>query len=542
MPTEKPFHLKAETSTVAELVTQVKRGLIRIPAFQRPLRWEAKDVKLFFDSLYQGYPIGSFLMRKAPAEASLLYYGSVQISAPSTNSAWWVVDGQQRLTALVVGLGRKEEMPKTSEDPWVLYFDAKEKQWCLPPKYGDIPSTWIPVNQLLDASALSEWVFHWKHQTDSSLRQSVFDAGTRIRQYTIPLYIIETEDEIRLRDIFYRVNDAGKKMRWEDIHDALFGRNADEPSTLKELADHLQSLHVGRPSEEQLLSALLSFKGLDATRSIAEHYRQDPASLRNTVADALPALKQVLTFLKTRAEIPHIRLLPRSLPFFVLTKFFGFYPEPNERTLQLLVRWTWRTLLTIKSVNERTYLRHSLKAIEGKEYEETMQRLLRIIPQKPKKSFVLPPQFDARAADNRIALVVLNSLRPLDLETAKRIDTADMIEKYDRKAFRKIISANLGVDDKASNRLLLPPTMRGVQEKIEKLCEAYPSNAQLLLSHCIDNEAAEHLLQKRFDDFLLCREKRLLKEMDSFAQRLAAWDKNDRPSIQHILRHTRTEE
>ena len=536
------LHLQAETLTVEGLIRQVKRGLIRVPDFQRPLRWESEDVKLFFDSIYQGYPVGSFLMRQAYASASVIRYGSVKVDAPESNSALWVVDGQQRLTALTVGLARDEEIPTTPDDPWVLYFDAKEQIFHVPPRSGIFPSTWVPITQLLDASTLSEWVFNWKHAKDSELRKSVFEAGARIRQYEIPLYVVETGDEKLLRDIFYRINDSGKRMKWEDIHDALFGRKSDEPSTLSGLADELKALGVGRPSEDQLLSAIIAFKGLDATRSISEHYRRDPEILRDAVSDALPALRQVLIFLKTHAEIPHLRLLPRSLPFFVLTKFFGLYPEPNRRTINLLVRWTWRTLLGIKSVDERTLLRHSLDAIKGDEAERTMQILLAEIPRTRGSGFTLPQKFDARAADSRIVLIALSSLHPLDPENGKSIDISDLIEEHDLNAFRKIISIGTEITHGPSNRILLPPIVKGVRRELIDLVNREGPNSKLLKSHCINENAAELLRDGEFDEFLLCRGKLLTEIVDSFGSRLAAWGMSDRPSISYILQQTGEEE
>jgi len=536
------LHLQAETLTVEGLIRQVKRGLIRVPDFQRPLRWESEDVKLFFDSIYQGYPVGSFLMRRAYAPASVIRYGPVRVDAPESNSALWVVDGQQRLTALTAGLARDEEMPVIPDDPWVLYFDAKEQIFHVPSRNGISPSTWVPITQLLDASTLSEWVFNWKHAKDSDLRKSVFEAGARIRQYEIPLYVVETGDEILLRDIFYRINDSGKKMRWEDIHDALFGRKSDEPSTLSGLADELKALGVGRPSEDQLLSAIIAFKGLDATRSISEHYRRDPEVLRDAVSDALPALRQVLIFLKTHAEIPHLRLLPRSLPFFVLTKFFGLYPEPNSRTINLLVRWTWRTLLGIRSVDERTLLRHSLDAIEGGDAERTMQKLLGKIPRTKGSGFTLPQKFDARAADSRIVLIALSSLNPLNPENEKFIDIADLVEEHDLNAFRKIISIGTEVTHSPSNRILFPPVVKGVRKELIGLIDREGLDSKILKSHCIDKDTAELFRRGEFDDFLSCRGKLLAEIVDSFGSRLASWGMSDRPSINYILQQTGEEE
>src|ERR1700716_3494984 len=100
------LHLRpeADTETVVELVEMVRRGAVRVPSFQRPLRWKAGDVVALFDSVYQGYPIGSFLLRKGKAEAARVRIGPLRIDAPETHSALWVVDGQQRLTALAAGL------------------------------------------------------------------------------------------------------------------------------------------------------------------------------------------------------------------------------------------------------------------------------------------------------------------------------------------------------------------------------------------------------------------------------------------------------
>jgi uncharacterized protein with ParB-like and HNH nuclease domain len=54
-------------ATVEQYLTVVARahlGTIKLPAFQRRWRWKANQVILLFDSLRQGFPIGSFLFIK----------------------------------------------------------------------------------------------------------------------------------------------------------------------------------------------------------------------------------------------------------------------------------------------------------------------------------------------------------------------------------------------------------------------------------------------------------------------------------------------
>ena len=322
-------------------------------------------------------------------------------------------------------------------------------------------------------------------------------------------------------------------------------RKSDETSTLSGLADALQrfGIGVGRPSEKLLLSSMMALKGLDPSRSLSEHYRRDSDVLRDAGRDALPALREVLIFLKNQAEIPHLRLLPRAFPFIVLTKFFGCYANPNNRTIELLVRWLWRILLTSESVHEGTLLRHSLKAIEGSDPEQTLQRLLKVVPHTKEKKFTLPQKFDARRAYSRIVLVALSSLEPRSLENGSIIDIADLFEENGRNAFRRIMGEQEAkATQRPANGILLPPTTEDIQQKLVELIQRDGTDSLILHSHCINQEAAEKLVNGEFDHFLSLRGRLMEETVDKFGSRLAAWGVNDRPSINHILQQTGEEE
>jgi hypothetical protein len=529
------IRLEADTRTVEDLVDLLRHGNVRVPSFQRPLRWEAEDVVALFDSIYRGYPIGSILLRRAAAEAARIEIGPLAIDAPETHAALWVVDGQQRLTALTAGLARSSPSPAAPKDPWVVYFDAENQTFHPAPTDGQVPSTWVPVSQLLDASGLSEWIFHWQHSGDTALRTAVFQAGTRIRQYQIPLYVVETDNEQDLRDIFYRINNFGRSLKWQEVHDALFGRRGAYPSTLKELAAELQSLGMGRPGQDQLLSCLVSFRGLDVTRNIAEHYRKDAAALAGAIEEALPAIRRTLSFLRRNAEIPHLRLLPRSIPLVVLTRFFALYPEPNARTLTLLARWTWRVLLTLGFLDERTLLRRGVDGIEEGDEERSAQKLLLLVPKERRDPYSLPQRFDARAAGSRLALLGMASLRPLSLGQGTSIDIAELIEQHDVDAFRRVFPN----EESPANRLLLPGSGSARKELVESIMEN-GLVSPLLLSHAISPEAAEALRRGDTGSFLERRRSRVEDAVDQLGERLAAWSRTDRPSINYLLKPAET--
>ena len=93
--------LDAARYKIEELLALVREGKVRVPRFQRPLRWTGKDVERLFDSIYKGYPVGTLLFWVREAEAEHVRLGPVTIDAPAQQEANWVVDGQQRLTSLV---------------------------------------------------------------------------------------------------------------------------------------------------------------------------------------------------------------------------------------------------------------------------------------------------------------------------------------------------------------------------------------------------------------------------------------------------------
>lgn len=82
---------EARPFTVERLLLDVRDGKIRVPEFQRPLRWRSSHVLAFFDSIYRGFPVGTLLFSKGGAGAATLQLGPVREVAPGR----WDVRGQR---------------------------------------------------------------------------------------------------------------------------------------------------------------------------------------------------------------------------------------------------------------------------------------------------------------------------------------------------------------------------------------------------------------------------------------------------------------
>src|SRR3954453_315547 len=78
------------------LLAWVRSGEIAIPEIQRPFVWDATRVRNLLDSLYKGFPIGYLIAWRNP---------NVRLKDGSTSAGKRIlIDGQQRVTALMAGL------------------------------------------------------------------------------------------------------------------------------------------------------------------------------------------------------------------------------------------------------------------------------------------------------------------------------------------------------------------------------------------------------------------------------------------------------
>jgi len=95
--------------TVEALLAAVCEGFVRLPTSERPLRWRKDQLRLLLHSVANGYPIGTLLLWRLPAESGTSQVGPLALQVPRRERALWVVDGQHRIASpsrwRVAGLG-----------------------------------------------------------------------------------------------------------------------------------------------------------------------------------------------------------------------------------------------------------------------------------------------------------------------------------------------------------------------------------------------------------------------------------------------------
>ena len=264
--------------TVGNLVSDVIEGRVGLPDLQRPFVWKDSDVRDLLDSMLRGYPIGYCILWEAPDDQedkkSSIGLNEKNYAAPKE----LVIDGQQRLTALVSSLYGVPVKDQTFSDRTIrIAYDPITREF----------HTWDAAiaNDARYISDVSK-VFEAKRNNDTTKFRREFikrlneanekreaealddNAETAIEDginellnlettYFIPtLSISNKADEEQMSQIFIRVNSGGTKLNEDDFIMTLL--SVYEPKTRQRIEDWCEASH--KPGIGTSYNALLTIK------------------------------------------------------------------------------------------------------------------------------------------------------------------------------------------------------------------------------------------------------------------------------------------
>ena len=245
--------------TVKETIESIQRHEYVLPAIQREFVWKPEQIQRLFDSLMQGYPFGTFLLWRVQAENSSKYrfYDFVRNYhekdnphcpqlALLTNPVTAVLDGQQRLTALYIGLCGSMAIKQPNKwwnnpDAFPtrhLYLDLLAS--IEPNEEGDqyrfefltqhqieqadsSATCWFKVGDILTMQAgpsMLRWLINKELQTEQLDGAFSTLAKLHLVVHTKPIiayYDEKSQDLSTVLNIFIRLNSGGTVLSYSDL-------------------------------------------------------------------------------------------------------------------------------------------------------------------------------------------------------------------------------------------------------------------------------------------------------------------------------------
>lgn len=512
VPLDKPP--LAISLTVRALLARVQSGGLRVPPFQRPLRWQADDVVKLFDSLWRGYPMGSLLFWKhAAPEDNSYQLGEVNLPVSAHPDAWWIVDGQQRVTALAAAL---LDLGPKLKPTWVVRFDPRSGAFLSGPVPPQDAGQVVPLSVLGDLRRLGRWLR--ESTLDENMQTQVEEAQQRLLDYNLSAYVMETEHPAALQGVFARLNSTGVRMRSDEVFQALLGAGLKETPgvmpgraglDLNELQRACDLDAFGQPPRSEILKAVLAMSGQDPTQRLEYMNEQAVGRLVNA-QEAEEALRRTVAFLQSppTAEepgcgIPCYAFIPYPAVFVLLSRWFYVFPDSGPLVRRRLAQWLWRA--TLNATHERAAVsnfRLQVRLMKGQSAEDELDALSRVVGEPDRVAWELE-RFDARNAKSRVEMLALLSLTPRYRDGV--VSWRALVSSGQRVA-REILRPTKQVGPAqsllgtAANRALLDTQHTGL--KTEFFTWNPEKDRQALASHLISEETWQFLKDDRTGDFL----------------------------------------
>ena len=278
--------------SIKDAIDQIVERSLLLPAIQRKFVWSSEQIETLFDSIMRGYPINSFMfweVKEPKVKNEFKFYefltsyrqffreDNIDFDTKSHKDFKAVIDGQQRLTSLYIGL-KGSYAYKLSRKWWYdneeniptryLYLNinsplAEDNERQMKFDFRFLTSdelklkseseTWFKVNDILmyaNSNDLDRYidVQGWTSETDvfkkdclRQLRRVVFDDK-------LINYYLETNQEIdTVLDIFIRTNSGGEPLSFSDLLMSITTANW-QSDARKEIPDLVKKvLEIGSP-------------------------------------------------------------------------------------------------------------------------------------------------------------------------------------------------------------------------------------------------------------------------------------------------------
>ncbi|WRC81132.1 DUF262 domain-containing protein [Helicobacter pylori] len=300
--------------TIKEVVDELNVRYF-LPDIQREYVWlkkaDEKKIEQLFDSILRGYPIGSFLFWKLQKEDIAksdeqdsdklnfqLYQfitnyderkphnEKIRIGEVKRDDLYIVLDGQQRLTSLYIGLKGTRTLKKkrarndnpnayeekrlylnlkhqpnmdNPEDNYQFEFHAKKPE-------NDEKHWWFKVGDILELKDV--WNYVQEHDLKGDKLKLLEKLNKAFHDKQLISFFEETEKNLnKVLNIFIRVNSGGVKLNYSDLLMSILTASfsSDIREKMNELVDALKDKGFSNMERDQVLKTCLLLVDKDTT-------------------------------------------------------------------------------------------------------------------------------------------------------------------------------------------------------------------------------------------------------------------------------------
>lgn len=363
---------KPESKKYSDLISEIQKGEIKIPKFQREFVRSLEQTAKLLDSIIKGYPIGTFIMRKTNERLNdIKNIGNLSLPAvPDDIKVQYVLDGQQRMTSLYAAycwakIQKKWEKKITDYSKIYVNLDIDEN--------SDEQIITAEISENIRHISLYD-LLNMKHSELNSNYSSdeidkIYNLKELFTTYEFSTIILRKEDIDSAIEVFTRINTGWQTLTLFEIMSAKtydeelkFDMSENFQKIIKELAD-IKYDTISSSIILNILSLILSKNKECKRKTILQLDKQDIINIRE---DVISSLKESIDYFRSVYRIPVSSLLPYDSLLVPFAYFFYFQKDkPKWNQIHLLEEFFWRMSLSYRySSSTESKLSQDIKRID----------------------------------------------------------------------------------------------------------------------------------------------------------------------------------
>ncbi|WP_431802239.1 GmrSD restriction endonuclease domain-containing protein [Halobacillus andaensis] len=259
---------QVNNTTVNALISWIEEDIVAIPEIQRPFVWKSAKVRDLLDSLYNDYPVGYIITWQNPD--ARLKDGTI------SQGKKILIDGQQRVTALMAAISGKEVVTKDYSKRGIkIAFNPIEEKFEVQNPAIRKDRKWIPdisevFQQGFDTFAFIHNYCEQNSEITKNQLNNILQKLTSIRHSSIGIIeLSHTLDIEVVTEIFIRINSAGVNLSQADFAMSKISvNNSYEGPLIRKTVDYFCHLIKSPAVYENLIKNDHEFSQTDEFRKI----------------------------------------------------------------------------------------------------------------------------------------------------------------------------------------------------------------------------------------------------------------------------------
>lgn len=348
---------KPDSKKYTDLISEIQKGQIKVPKFQRNFVWSLDKTAKLLDSILKSYPIGTFILWETNERLNdIKNIGDLALPVvPEGTKVQYVLDGQQRITSLYaayLGAKIKKEGEKKITDYSEIYVDLdgdvdnNDDQLVV----SEVPEgTFITLHEVLN---FNENLLEIKEKYSDAHFKKIHQYSQTFSTYDFSTIVLRKEDIDSAIEVFTRINTGGQTLTLFEIMSAKTydeDQDFDMEDKFQKLLDDLLDCKYNTISSTVILStlSLVLSKNKECKRKVI--LQLDKQEIINVWNEIISALKYGIDYFRSVYRIPVSAILPYDSLLIPFAYFFYYQKEkPKGNQIKFLEEFFWRMSLSYR--------------------------------------------------------------------------------------------------------------------------------------------------------------------------------------------------